>query len=511
MAAEPPGRGTAGLPSLPSDTPTAPAGEELVETRRIFPNTAYRAAADVGSKVVSIAFFVVMARKLGEAAFGTFTFGLAFAALVTVLAGFGQDNVLIREVARDRSRLHYYFTNTFLLKLLLAAPVIGLGTLLTALGGMESATRTVVLLLGFAILAELLASTCFAVYQAFERMAFIPIVIISQRVITAAAGIAAMTLGGGVVTVSAMYLAGSLAALVLAVALLFRYVARPELRADPGAWWPLMRSAIPVGIALVLQVVLFRVDTAILQLLKSARVVGAYGAAYRLFESTLFVSWAVTVAAYPVFARLTMRTEPSIRSVFERSLKLVLAMTVPAGVGAFVVAKPLVRVLYGSEFDRSVLPLQLLSAAVILYGVTAVTSGMLLAQDRQRAIAIVYAALTAANVAANFASIPRWSLNAAALITSATELASAAALLWLAYRVVGSLDWRRVLLGPLLAGAAAAVVMILLRPHLAAAIGAGLIIYASTLAGFEHLVYPQDAGAVMSFLRRRGTVARTPT
>ena len=62
-----------------------------VGTSRILANTVYRGAADVGSKLISIAFFVVLARQLGESGFGVFVFGLTLAAVLTVLAGFGQD------------------------------------------------------------------------------------------------------------------------------------------------------------------------------------------------------------------------------------------------------------------------------------------------------------------------------------------------------------------------------------------------------------------------------------
>ena len=35
-------------------------------TSRILPNTVFRAAADVGSKLISVGFYVVIARKLGD-------------------------------------------------------------------------------------------------------------------------------------------------------------------------------------------------------------------------------------------------------------------------------------------------------------------------------------------------------------------------------------------------------------------------------------------------------------
>ena len=113
-----------------------------------------------------------------------------------------------------------------------------------------------------------------------------------------------------------------------------------------------MRVAAPLGIAGVFITVLLRVDTAMLALYKSDAVVGNYGAAYRLFEATLVVGWSVTAAVYPVFSRLTRDSEPPLGLVFERSLKLVLAPTLPLAIGAVVLGDPLVRLVYGHGFDR---------------------------------------------------------------------------------------------------------------------------------------------------------------
>lgn len=91
---------------------------------RILKNTAFRAIADVGSKVASIALYVVMARRLGDAAFGVFTLGIAFGTLVTSLANMGQQEIVTREVVRDRSRIHAYFANTLALQLTLGLPAL---------------------------------------------------------------------------------------------------------------------------------------------------------------------------------------------------------------------------------------------------------------------------------------------------------------------------------------------------------------------------------------------------
>ena len=102
---------------------------------RVLANTGYRALADVGGKVGSIVLFIVMGRKLGDSAFGVFTFGYALVALLTSLSDFGQDKVLTREVSRRPEELDRYFFNTLVLKVALAVPVLIVATgVLAALG-----------------------------------------------------------------------------------------------------------------------------------------------------------------------------------------------------------------------------------------------------------------------------------------------------------------------------------------------------------------------------------------
>jgi O-antigen/teichoic acid export membrane protein len=471
--------------------------------RRILANTAYRLLADVGSKLASIAFYVVMARELGAKSFGVFTFGLAFVILTTTLGNFGQDSVLTREVARDRTLLDRYFFNTLALKTVISAVSLALALLIAEIVGVSSETRTVLLLLGPAVVLEILMKTCFAAFQAYERLEFIPIALVTQRTVTAIAGIAALLAGAGVVAVSAIYLAGAALGFALSLRLLLRRVVRPAFRIETGRWWPLMRAAAAIGTASVFAVVLFRADMTMLAAFKPAAVVGHYGAAYRLLEATLFVSWSVGSAVYPVFSRLSPTSEPAVGFVFERSLKLVVALTLPLAAGALVLADPVVRLVYGNEYATAANALRLLAPAIALYPVAYVAASLLVSQHRQRAMMIVYGLVALENILANFVLIPWLSLDGAALGTSLSQLLVTVALIVVAQQAAGGIQWARVAEGPILATLAATVGMVLLRDEFAAAVAAGAVLYLAVLFAFERLRFPDDARAVLDLLPRR--------
>ena len=117
-------------------------------------------------------------------------------------------------------------------------------------------------------------------------------------------------------------------------------------------------------------------------------VVGDYGAAYRLLEATLFVAWSVGAAVYPVFSRLTTTSDPPVGLVFERSLKLSIALTLPLAAGALVLAGPLIELLYGSSYESAETALRLLTPAIALYPVCYLTGYLLVSQDRQRVLTV---------------------------------------------------------------------------------------------------------------------------
>ena len=442
-------------------------------TSRILPNTVFRAAADVGSKLISVGFYVVIARKLGASAFGSFTFGLAFGSLVTVLAGFGQDAILTREVARDRRRVDGYFANTVALKLGLSVPVIALALLALELADMSATTRAVAILLSVAVLVELLTTTCFAVFQAYEQLGYFPVVIIGQRLFTAGVGIAAMAAGAGVETVAAIYLVGALLALILATTLLFRRVSPSAARdrhlalvaADAGGDPGRRRTRLP-GDPLPGR----RRDPAALS--GSDREVGLYEAAYRLFEAPLFIGWAVAAAVYPVLSRL--REPAELRLVTERALKLAIGATLLFALGAAILAGPAVKLLYGPEFHASARVLAWLAPTIMASTPSTMSRACCCWRETRRVGWRWSPGLWRSRTSPpTSATIPSYGMIAAAINTTVTEILLFLSLAVLVQRVTHGLDWLRLLGGPVLAGAVAAALMLALREHFPVAVVVG--------------------------------------
>jgi O-antigen/teichoic acid export membrane protein len=401
---------------------TVPVAATATPGGRLVANALYRTASDIASKLALAVLYLVMARQLGTGGFGIFSFAFSLGVLVTTLANFGEDKLLVRSIARDPRALVRTFADTLALQ-----ATIGLGALAVTeaalpLTGVAEKTRIVVGLLGLAIVLDVLTSTHLAIFQARERMALIPAVIVPQRLGVAVAGTFALYRGVGVVGIAAIYLAGSVLALPLAIYLLRDEVARPPFRLSVRRWPRLLVASLPIGVATAFATILFRVDMVMLRGFRSAQVVGAYAGAYRLFEMTLFLTAGVGASALPAFSRLKADQLPELRALLRKTLLLVSLPSVPLALLAVAIPGRLLHLAYGGGYGSAADALRLLAPAIVLYPISFMCGYMLVAQGHVRPLVTVYGIVAAENVAANLVLIPWLSLRGAALGTSISEL-----------------------------------------------------------------------------------------
>lgn len=470
---------------------------------RAIKNTSVRAAGEIVGKLATFALLAGLARSVGAAGFGAFIFALALLGIVMMPVGLGSDPYLLRETARDRRAIERLFFDVIGLKLALAGPVLAVTFLVLALADYDPRTRETVYVLSIGLFLDLLTKTFHGVFNGSERGDLLTATLVVQRVFTAAVGLAALAAGYGVVTVAGVFSVGSAIGLVLSVVLMRRAIGFPPVQFSPRRWWGLTRQTFPFGAQDVFGVLLFKLDAVLLAALATEAAVGRYGAAYRLLEATLFVAWALNGAFAAMYARLGHDTEPTVGAVLQRSIKLGLAVLVPVAVTMLILAEPVMELLFGVDFAGAAAALRLLAPVVVLLCVVTLTSSLIISRAGPRAIVRVTALMVALNVGLNFALIPIYADSGAAAAMLATEAVFLAVTLRIAAREVGGLAWRSMLLASLGAGAAMAVVMLLLASIPFAALLAGAATYAAAFILIERAVSPGDLEFAVGVLRRR--------
>jgi O-antigen/teichoic acid export membrane protein len=470
---------------------------------RAIANTLYRVGGETLGRLASLALFAWVGRTLGESGLGAFVFAVAYLGFVMVAVDLGLDRYLLRAIAADRSAANRIFFNVLSLKLAVAAPLFALGVLGLDLVGYSSQIQLTVVLLAPGVFFDSVARTQLSFFAAHERNGPPAAADALQRICSAGLGIAALEAGYGVEAVAATYSVGSLIGVVIGFVLVHRKIGMPARAVSHRDWRALASISIPFAAQDTFTVMLARMDTLLLSLIASQAAVGRYGAAYRLFESTFLIAYAITGAFVAMFTTLGPDSDPPLRFVFQRSIKLAVVLLVPMAVAFAVLAAPICELIYGSAFASAADPLRVLSPAVPLMGVINLTVALLVSRENPRRIVSLTAVIAALNLVLNLILIPLYGDVGAAAAMLATEVVYVVWVLGRAYRVVAGIQWRGVFAGALAAGAVMAAVTMLLQDTLVAALAAGAIAYAVVLFAVERVLSPRDVAFAASMVRRR--------
>ncbi len=475
----------------------APAGS----ARRVAKNTGVQTAGMAVSRIATLVFYVVMARELGQEGFGDYNFALSIGILVAV-CGLGTDFAMTREIARDIERVHVLFWNAIAIRLSAGAAGVLIAYGVTLMAGYPSDVTAAVVILGAATWIDVLAGSVASVFRGIEEMTPIAASWVVQRVFTAGVGSAALLSGASLVPVCLIYLAGAFVAIAFLAFKLVRRGIRPRVELS----WPeaqrLLTNSLPLAGAIVFIAFIARVDTVILSLIDGNIAVGIYGAAYRLFEGTLFVSLLAGVAAYPAMSRLGRETTPTIGAAYEMGSKALMVVLIPIGAVFGFFAEPLIDTLFGELYSESIFPMQALGLSVPLWGIFVFTTYVLASQDLQRTIGWVLVFGVALNIALNLLLIPPHSYDGAAVAMSASLALIDIALVAVARRQVGGVDWLRVGLSAVAGAAAMGGVALALGPSLGSLV-LSLVAFGVVAYLIESRVYPDDVAFARRTLGRR--------
>lgn len=382
----------------------------------------------VGSKVATwgLAFVmtVMMPRYLGATGFGRLYLAMSLTGIMSILVEFGLNSLVAREVSRRREDATRYLVNAGAIKSSLWVVALAGLVVVLRIANYPMETQVATIILAMSVFSAGLSSLLMAILQADDRMRWIAISTVAEKAVYVGAGVTALVLGYGVLAIATVTLVGSVVGLLLDI----WWFRRLGKQVDVRSGWQgleiknLFTRSLPFFSVLFFGAVYFRVDVVILSLMKSDAVVGQYGAAYRLFQTTYILPDAFLFALFPLFCRLWSQRGEALSLAAQKGLDLLLLVGIPIAAGMAMLSDQIISVLYGTaQYSQSVIVLRVLSAAIALMYANGVFVQLLIATERQKRLALTAGIAAVVNIAANFALIPQMGALGAATSTVITE------------------------------------------------------------------------------------------
>jgi len=376
----------------------------------------------------------IIARRFGPDGYGDFVKITTYVGFFYLLSDFGVNAVYLQltdtgNLSRrnDPSWQLLFGLRIILSGLLIIAALLILIVFPVGLGqGYTPLVRLGIQILTPVILFQAVTTTTNALFQRLLRYDLATIAQNSGSIVMVLVTVGLILLAplsGPLLGVAAVF-SGSVATSLVALAFVGKKIGSIRPIFDGPRLVRLFKDSIPLGLALVFNLIYFHADSVILTVYRTTREVGIYGLAYKVFELPLVVPIFFMNSVYPMLLA-SMRGKPAhgslptTQAVFRKSF-LFLSGSSLLIAGFLWVAAPLLSVIR-PEFSESIMPLRILLLGLPVFFVSALYMWFIIAEKKQNVLIVIHGAAMVVNIVANMLLVPTMGYTASAWITIASE------------------------------------------------------------------------------------------
>ncbi len=387
--------------------------------RRIIKNFLSLSFSEIVLRFISFFIVIYLARVLGAADFGKISFAQTLILYFMLITNLGLDTLGVREIARGKDNIVNYTGNIITLKLFLAIFSFCLMLVFVNFIHKPFQVKYLIIFYGFSLFPSALLLEWF--FRGVERMEFIGISRILGKLPYALLVFLLVKSSKQLLLIPYLSLTGSLIAIGFLIYIFTKQYGKLRLVFNFPHWKGLIRRALPIGASSIMIQIYYNFDIVMLGFMKGDEVVGCYNAAYRviLFAWMFFPLFIHTI--FPLMSRYYKESQEKLKVLISSSTRLLSIIGLPLGIGGTILAKPIMRLLYGEGFDNGIIAFQILIWSVVIICLRCTYEQSFLACDKEKRymFGVMSGALT--NIGLNLILIPLFGLKGAAVATVISE------------------------------------------------------------------------------------------
>jgi len=395
--------------------------ENLGVKQTVFKNTFWLLMGTAAKRLLNAVLVIYVARVLGAANYGKFTFALAFVSLFAIFSDFAIPSITTRELSKGMER-EKEFPAILSLKIILS-----IGALILILAGSffitpEHAIRKIMWILAPYILINNFSGIIYAFLKARQQMEYVFLIGILQALAVSACGFFVILNFPSLENLSYSYLFASLTVLILILFFFHLKFFPLKLSWNASTWKIYLAMSWPIGLAIIFGTCFRNIDSIMLGYFGFIPEVGWYNAAYRIIRLIILPAALISDSFFPILSKAFKESRETFQKSWNQHMELKIFFAVPLVIGGVALASRIISFIYNPNFAPSVFAFQILALGSGIILINGVLSQTLIVSNQQKKVLLgtFFGAIT--NIILNLILIPKFNLYGAALAALATFL-----------------------------------------------------------------------------------------
>ncbi len=366
--------------------------------------------------VLAVAFFVnaYMARYLGPSNYGLLNYVFSFVGLFAFMASLGIENIANREIINDHTNKSKIIGTSFYLKLF--------GSFVAILSIFITGTLTTKdpLLLSLIIMYSLSfifsAFNIIEVYFQSQVLSKYPaLVTIIAGIVSATLKIVAMSLGLGIIWLTAIYVLDSV---IIAFGLIYFFINKghhiKEWIFDKTTAILIIKDSWPLMLSGVAWSIYMKIDQIMIKNMIGNEQAGIYAVAAKLSEFWYFIPGTICASVFPAIVRAQKISKELYEERLSKLYSLMFYLALVVAVLTTIFASLIIFILFGHEYLSAAVALRIYIWAGIGVCLNSALIYYLISENQTKisAISSIFGAVI--NITLNFILIPKYGISGAA-------------------------------------------------------------------------------------------------
>ena len=389
----------------------------------ILKNTFWLTSGTVVSRLVRAVLIISSARILGAEGYGIISYGLSLAAFFGIFTDIGLSSLLTRESTKDPENIPALLSTTFFLKIAILALAVIVMVFAAPFLTKNAEAAALIPVMAVVLVFDSLRTFGFSITRAKNKMEWEAGLTIATDLFITAFGLAILFLSP-----EPMKLAWAYALSTALGFLLVLFVLRKDLKGiftkfEKKLVKPILSKAWPFAIMGLLSGFMINIDTIIIGAFRNATELGLYAAAQRPIQLLYLFPGLIAASIFPILTKLIHEGKgEAVKRVLEKVLPAVFAAALPIALGGIILARPLISLIFGAEYDGSVFTFQLLLSTLLFVFPGTIIGNTIFAFDRQKIFIFSTGTGAITNVVLDLVLIPAYGIWGSAIATIVSQV-----------------------------------------------------------------------------------------
>ena len=328
--------------------------DKFLPTKKIMSglkNASYLTVGHFLSMGISFIGLIYIARLLGPKDYGIYATVGAFVGIFDLITIYGINKVVLREGAKDLSKMHLYLEKTTGIKNFFAFIAIGACIVLSSFTPYSIQIKLYIILFSFSLIYNAFNPFLNTIYKAAEKMQYIAILQILNVIVYVSLSVTFLYLGYGLLTLFLIALFSHFLTIIINYKLSKRFI---KFKFWSKINWDknLLKPALVFSILSFSYFLAGRIDILMISILGTSREVGIYGIASQITLVGVTTRTIVATAFFPIFVKAFSSYVVKWRSLLRYSIVMGIGLLTFAAIISFY-SNQIISLFFGEKYYES--------------------------------------------------------------------------------------------------------------------------------------------------------------